>query len=181
MPGRIPSPRMADKIIESIYASEFVIDEAFVDASGSASRVNLTAALAVPAASAAAAQATADAAVPKTARVPLGFRVDLSDTATGSVVRLIPLFAGTLQSAAAVLDGDTTAVGSCSAAITIDGTPVVLAAPLSFAAASAAGTRVITTVASGGTFTANQTIEITTTSANTGKTFGGITLGASRA
>lgn len=44
---------MADTIIQSIYASELVIDSAYVDASGSASRVDLTAALAVPAASAA--------------------------------------------------------------------------------------------------------------------------------
>ena len=171
---------MADTIIQSIYASELVIDEAYVDASGSASRVDLTAALAVPAASAAAAQATADAAVPKTALVPLQFRVDLINTATGSVMRLVPLFAGTLQTAALVLDGATTATGACSVAISIDGVAATTAIALSRNSGSVAGSKVTTTVETGGAFTANQVIEITTTSANTAATFGSVTLGASR-
>lgn len=108
-------------------------------------------------------------------------RVDLIDTETGGVVRMIPLFAGTLVTAGLVLDGATTAAGACSVAITIDGVPVVLAAPLSAAAASAAGTKVTTTVSSGGAFTANQVIEYTTTSANTAATFGTVSLGATRA
>jgi len=108
-------------------------------------------------------------------------RVDLINTSTGSVVRMIPLFAGTLATAGLVLDGATTATGACSVAITIDGVAVVLAAPLSRNAASAAGSKVTTTVSSGGAFTANQTIEFTTTSANTAATFGTVSLGATRA
>lgn len=178
---------MANTIVESIYASELVIDEAYVDVSGSVARVDMSAALAAVSgdalaarAGADAAQATADAAVPKTDIVPLQARVSLINTDTGSVVRLIPLFAGTLQTAALVLDGATTAVGACSVAISIDGVAVVLAAPLSRNAASAAGSKVTTTVSSGGAFTENQVIEFTTTSANTSATSGGVTLGASR-
>ncbi len=37
---------MADKTIESIYASAIVIDEAYVTTSGSASEIDMTAALA---------------------------------------------------------------------------------------------------------------------------------------
>ena len=246
MPGRLPSPRMADTIVQSIYASELVIDESFVDASGSATRVDITAAIdagvaglgataaglailtaanaaaqvtalggtvtgaAVFTAATAAAAATAIGAtvagaailtaatagdqraamgVPATTDVDLKAdthplptaRVDLIVAATGTVVRMIPLFAGTLVTAGMVLDGATTAVDACSVAITIDGVPVVLAAPLSFAAASAAGTKVTATVSSGGAFTANQTIEYTTTSANTAATFGTVSLGATRA
>lgn len=202
MPGRLPSPRMADTIVQSIYASELVIGDSFVDSSGSATRVDITAAidagvaglgataagLAILTAANVAAQRTAMG-VPATTAVDLKAdthplptaRVDLIDTATGSVVRMIPMFAGTLVTAGLVLDGATTAVGACSVAITIDGVPVVLAAPLSFAAASAAGTKVTTTVSSGGAFTANQTIEYTTTSANTAATFGTVSLGATRA
>lgn len=201
MPGRLPSPRMADTIVQSIYASELVIGDSFVDSSGSATRVDITAAidagvaglgataagLAILTAANVAAQRTAMG-VPATTAVDLKAdthplptaRVDLIDTATGSVVRMIPMFAGTLVTAGLVLDGATTAVGACSVAITIDGVPVVLAAPLSFAAASAAGTKVTTTVSSGGAFTANQTIEYTTTSANTAATFGTVSLGATR-
>ena len=46
---------MADKTIESIYASAIVIDEAYVTTSGSASEIDMTAALAAQAASSAAA------------------------------------------------------------------------------------------------------------------------------
>ncbi len=44
---------MADKTIESIYASAIVIDEAYVTTSGSASEIDTTAALAALAASSA--------------------------------------------------------------------------------------------------------------------------------
>lgn len=108
-------------------------------------------------------------------------RVDLINTNTGAVVRMIPLFAGTLVTAGLVLDGAKTATGSCSVAISIDGHPVVTAIALSKELGSAAGTKVTTTVESGGAFTANQVIEFTTTSANTAATFGTVSLGATRA
>ena len=47
--------------------------------------------------------------------------------------------------------------------------------------AMAAGTKVTTTVESGGEFTANQVIEFTTTSANTAATFGTVSLAGTRA
>lgn len=193
---------MADTTLSYVNAPNIVIDEAYVSRSGSAPSVDITAAidgaiagqgataagLAILTAANAAAQRTAMG-VPATTAVDLKAdthplptaRVDLIVAATGSVVRMIPLFAGTLVTAGMVLDEATTAVGACSVAITIDGVPVVLAAPLSFAAASAAGTKVTTTVSSGGAFTANQTIEYTTTSANTAATFGTVSLGATRA
>lgn len=161
--------------------------EVVVDLTANASQAEADAAAAQATADqavidAAAAQATADAAVANSDIQPLPTaRVDLINTATGSVVRFIPLFAGTLATASLVLDGATTAVGACSVAITIDGVAVVLAAPLSRNAASAAGSKVTTTVSSGGAFTANQTIEVTTTSANTAATFGSVNLGATRA
>lgn len=160
-----------------------------VDAPAAATAIGATAAgAAILTAATAAAQRTAMG-VPATTAVDLkadthplpAMRVDLIDTETGGVVRMIPLFAGTLVTAGLVLDGATTAAGACSVAITIDGVPVVLAAPLSAAAASAAGTKVTTTVSSGGAFTANQVIEYTTTSANTAATFGTVSLGATRA
>lgn len=106
---------------------------------------------------------------------------DLIDTADGTTYSFIPLFAGTLTNVAMVLDGATTAVDAASVAIDIDGTPVVLAAPLSAPAVSAAGFEVITTVSSAGAFTAGQRIKLTTTSGNTSATRGTVSLGATRA
>ena len=193
---------MADTTLSYINAPDITIDEAFVGRSGGVPTIDLTAAiaaqvsdlgataagLAILTAASAAAQRTAMG-VPALTAVDLKAdthplptaRVDLIDTATGSRVRMIPLFAGTLVTAGIVLDGATTAVGACSVAITIDGVAAVLAAPLSAPAASAAGFKVTTAVSSGGAFTANQVIEFTTTSANTSATFGTVSLGATRA
>ena len=167
MPGRLPSPRMADTTLSYVNAPDITIDEAFVGRSGAVPTIDITAAIAV--------DLKADTHPLPTARV------DLIDTATGSVVRMIPLFAGTLVTAGLVLDGATTAVGACSVAVSIDGVPVVTAIALSKNSGSAAGTKVTTTVESGGAFTANQVIEFTTTSANTAATFGTVSLGATRA
>lgn len=106
---------------------------------------------------------------------------DLIDTATGTTYSFCPNYAGTLTHASIVLDGVTTAVDAASVAIDIDGTPVVLAAPLSAPALSAAGFKVNTTVSSAGAFTANQVIKLTTTSANTAATRGTVSLGGTRA
>jgi len=202
MPGRLPSPRMADTTLSYVNAPDITIDEAFVGRSGAVPTIDITAAiaaqvagqgataagLAILTAANAAAQRTAMG-VPATTAVDLKAdthplptaRVDLIDTATGSVVRMIPLFAGTLVTAGLVLDGATTAVGACSVAVSIDGVPVVTAIALSKNSGSAAGTKVTTTVESGGAFTANQVIEFTTTSANTAATFGTVSLAGTRA
>ena len=181
---------MADKTIESIYASAIVIDEAYVTTSGSASRIDMTAALAAQAASSAAAlaaanaaQVTANAAVAKADVQQFNVNhVDLIDTSTAGTYTFVARFAGTLVSASAVLDGMTTAVDACSVAVDISGSAVTLAAPLSFAALSAAGTTVSTTVtAPTGVFVVGSRIRITTTSANTAKTFAGVSLGYTRA
>ena len=102
-PGSLPSPRMADKTIESIYASAIVIDEAYVTTSGSASRIDMTAALAAQAASSAAAlaaanaaQVTANAAVAKADVQQFNVNhVDLIDTSTAGTYTFIAEFAGT--------------------------------------------------------------------------------------
>lgn len=130
---------------------------------------------------AAAALASAALKVAKLDVQPMGpVQVDLIDSATGSTYTWRPGFAGSLVSASIVLDGATTAVGAASVAITIAGGAVTLAAPLSAPAVSASGFAVSTTVSSGGAFTANQAIRITTTSANTSATFGGVMLGYTR-
>ena len=172
MPGLLPSPRMADTTLSYVNAPDITIDEAFVGRSGAVPTIDITA-MGVPATTAVDLKAD-------THPLPTA-RVDLIDTATGSVVRMIPLFAGTLVTAGLVLDGATTAVGACSVAVSIDGVPVVTAIALSKNSGSAAGTKVTTTVESGGAFTANQVIEFTTTSANTAATFGTVSLGATRA
>ena len=180
---------MADTRIESIYASAIVIDEAYVTTSGSASEIDMTAALAAQAASSAAAlaaanaaQVTANAAVAKADVQQFTVdSVDMINTQTGRTYTFVARFAGTLVSASAVLDGMTTAVDACSVAVDISGSAVTLAAPLSFAALSAAGTTVSTTVTTPtGVFVVGSKIRITTTSANTAKTFAGGSLGYTR-
>ena len=173
---------MADTTIESIYASEIVIDEAYVDKTGSASRVDLTAALAVPAASAAAAQATANAAVPKSDPVLIGpVRVDLADTSDGTTYSFRLGFAGVLVSASMVLDGLETAVGSAGVTIKLTNADVTLSAPLEQPAGTAPLTALTVTMTGGPwIFAATDFITITTVATNTAKTFGGITLTATR-
>lgn len=179
---------MADTRIQSIYASELVIDSAYVDASGSASRVDLTAALAAVSGDAAAAQAaadaaqaTADAAVPKTDIVPIySPRMSLINTATGAVFRMRAGFEGELYEAQFVIDGVTTAVGAASVAVEVDGVAAATDDPLSAPALSAAGFALNTTFTAPVAFTRYQTISFTVTTANTSATFGTVTLGARR-
>jgi hypothetical protein len=114
--------------------------------------------------------------------LPLSTReCNLIDTATGSTYSMVALSAGTLTNVAFVLDGVTTAVGTCSVAVDIGGVAVVLVAPLSAPIASVAGFKVSTTVSSGGAYAIGQTIRITTTSANTAATVGTVTLAGIRA
>jgi len=187
---------MADTTVESIFASNIIIDASFVSTSGSASSIDLTAALAVPAADAAAAQAdatqaladaataqaTADAAVAKADVQQFTVNnVDLIDTASGTTYTFIAEFGGTLVRASFVLDGATTAVDACSVAIDITGAACTLAAPLSAPAVSAAGFAVSTTItAPTGVFVQGDKIRITTTSLNTEPTFAGVSLGYTR-
>lgn len=179
---------MANTVIESIYASEIVIDEAYVSASGSARRVNMTAALAAPTAdaaealaAAAAAQATASAAVPKTDLVSLfSPRMSLINTATGTVFRMRAGFDGRLIEAQIVIDGVTTAVGAASVAVAVDGVGVSTDDALSVPAVSAANFGVNTLFTAPTAFTRYQTLSFTVTSANTSATFGTVTLGVQR-
>lgn len=173
---------MADTTVESIYAHEIVIDDAYVTTSGSATRVDLTAALAAVSGDAADAQATADAAVPKTDTVMLGpVRVSLINTADKTTYSFCPRFAGTLIDAAMVLDGLTTAVGSCGVTISLTNGAVTLSAPLTMPSKSEAfEVKQVTTTGGPWVFAATDFFTITTTSTNTAATFGGVTLGVTR-
>lgn len=171
---------MADTIIQSIYASELVIDDAFVEASGSASRVDLTAALAVPTDAAEVAQATADAAVAKSDVQVFTQRVDLKSTATGFTYSFRPQFAGTLVDSYLLLDGATTTVGACSAAVTVSGAAVTGGAMGPIGVGEPAGATFGGAITAGGAFAANSTVKVTVTSANTAVTFGGVSLGYTR-
>lgn len=194
---------MADTTVESIYAHEIVIDDAYVTTSGSATRVDLTAALAAVSGDAAAAQATADAAqgdatqalsdaadaqatadaaVPKTDTVMLGpVRVSLINTADKTTYSFCPRFAGTLIDAAMVLDGLTTAVGSCGVTISLTNGAVTLSAPLTMPSGSEAfEVKQVTTTGGPWVFAATDFFTFTTTSTNTAATFGGVTLGVTR-
>jgi hypothetical protein len=162
---------MADTRLSFIHSFDLTVDESFVSVVGSIPTVNLTAALA----------SVTDASVQNSDVAPIfAPRVDLIDAATGGTYSFIAPYAGTLVTAAVVLDGATTAVGAASMAITIGGVAVVLSGALSFAALSVSGASVSRTVSSAGAFTAGQVIRVTATSANTSATFGTLTLGATR-
>lgn len=132
-------------------------------------------------ADAAAAQATADAAVPKSDVFPLTSpRMSLIDTATGTVYRMRAGFDGELFEAQIVLDGATTATGTCSVAVAVDGVAAATDDPLEAPIASAANFGLRSSFTAPVAVTRYQTISFTVTSANTAATFGTVTIGARR-
>ncbi len=167
----------ATEAMAAAVAAQATADDAVADAA--AAQGDATQALS----DAADAQTTADDAVPKTDIVMLGpVRVDLIVAATGTTHSWRALFDGTLINAAMVLDGAETAVGDCGVTISITNGAVTLSAPLTQPLGTAAGAvRTVTAIGGPWLFSASDFFTITTTSANTAATFGGITLGVTRA
>ena len=192
---------MADKTIESIYASAIVIDEAYVTTSGSASEIDITAAIAAGIAGQGATAAglailtAATAAAQRTAMgVPATTAVDLkSDThlmgpvfvtvdSTGAMpaVHWVPQFAGTLIDASIVVNNNAIATGPAIATIAIAGASATTSAPLEAPIAAAVGTAVSANITAGGAFTAGQVIRVTPSGTNTAAAILGVTIGYTR-